>query len=133
MHRKAGPEITPKEAQKTWKFLEGNWAFTSPDGQVQDISIRPLQTGLGYIGHSPSATHVFGWDPNSKKLASESFLIEGRASATFERKPDGKIVGTASLRDENGHTSQFEGLFSGIAADQWQFSIGEQVWRAKRK
>ena len=134
IHRKAGPEITLREAQKAWKFLEGDWAFTSPDGEVQDIRILPLQLGVGYIWQGPSATHVWGWNPRSKELASESYFTDGtKALATFERKPDGKIVGTVAVTESNGNTNEFEGVFSEIASDKWHYSIGEQVWTAKRK
>jgi hypothetical protein len=130
---KAGPEITLDEALKTWKFLEGDWVFTSPDGKVENISVRRLQCG-GYITEGAPATHVFGWNPSSKRLEIQSYLPDGgRGVATYDRQPDGRIAGKGTLTEQDGSTTVVEGAFSGIAADRWQFSIGEQTWTAKRK
>jgi hypothetical protein len=130
-------EITLEQAVKAWSFLEGDWITTEPAGTTLETKARLARSKTAYILESGNASHVFGWDPESKRLEVQSFLGDGsRGVAFFVRTSDNQLrISESKLVAPDGSEQPRAGeaTFTVVDKDTYHFTIGEARWVARRK
>ena len=130
-------QVTLEQALKAWRFVEGSWTLTKPDGSVDDVNCHLSPAKSAFVSESKQGLHIFGWDPKAKRLEVQSFMPNGtRSQAFFEQESETKFVGKSGTvigPDGNEETFEGSGVFTIIDANTYQFSAGDQTWTAKRK